>query len=238
LKFKPTEEFRNQMTEICSALQDRSRSVESGLRAGIQNKLHPAKLPLNIYGTTGEWEEYSTPSRDARLKVAFYELRKNTEKYITLFDQKSSRIAFTPKPNPLSGACATTDARCFLVSELQTVFADLAQKPECAIAYNKSNGAVQKLTYFEIQDRLFKLSFDPYHCAERRWGATEASELGSCSEDSSKKQWYVAEQGLRNQLERAYDMKMDLDVQQTAQSLGVKQSPDVDVWSYLERQKK
>ena len=37
-------------------------------------QLKRMKLPENIYGTTGEWELYASPSRDARLKAAFREL--------------------------------------------------------------------------------------------------------------------------------------------------------------------
>ena len=60
-------------------MQDRIQAVETGLKSGVQNKSHPDRLPENIYGTSGEWEEYSTPSRDARLKTSFLELRDTAE---------------------------------------------------------------------------------------------------------------------------------------------------------------
>ena len=40
------------------------------LAAGLQNQSEPARLPVNIYGTEGDWEDYSTPARDFRLLIA------------------------------------------------------------------------------------------------------------------------------------------------------------------------
>ncbi len=235
ITFKPVEEFRNQMLEICSAIQDRSRSVEAALQSGLQDKSHPTRLPANIYGTVGEWEQYSSPSRDARLKVSFNELRKSTERYITLYEQRSPRVDYTPKASRYSRSCAAGDGRCFLVSELQTAYAEIANKTECGVEYKKSDRSVQRLKYFDIQSRLFALSFDPYHCVELRWGASAPNEIASCPDDAFKKQWYSAEQNLRNQLERTYDLKMDLDVDQTGRTLGVRTAADVDVWGFLYR---
>ena len=59
------------MSELCSNVHDREIAVDNAIAASIHEKSHPDKLPRNIYGTDGEWEEYSSPSRDARLKVGF-----------------------------------------------------------------------------------------------------------------------------------------------------------------------
>jgi hypothetical protein len=84
-----------------------------------------------------------------------------------------------------------------------------------------------------MTQRLFALSFDPYHCPELRWGA-KGSELTTCPDNAYKFDWYRAEQGLRNQIERTYDERMDFDVEDTAK-LGRPQAPDIDLWSYLGR---
>jgi len=92
------------------------------------------------------------------------------------------------------------------------------------------------LGYSDVHDRLFDLSFDPYHCVERRWGATAPGELASCKDGSGKRAWYQAEQGLRNQTERTYDVRMDFSLAQLRSGVsgsGKATPPDIDVESLL-----
>jgi hypothetical protein len=56
----------------------------------------------------------------------------------------------------------------------------------------------------DVASRLFALDFDPYHCIERRWGATNPEELASCKDSELKTRWYKAEQVLRNQIDAGY----------------------------------
>src|SRR5262249_4616913 len=69
----------------------RALAVDVGVAAGMPKRAQPARLPLNIYGTSGDWEIYSTPSRDARLKTAFKSLRS----YISTKRSASSRRDLT-----------------------------------------------------------------------------------------------------------------------------------------------
>jgi len=48
---------------------------------------------------------------------------------------------------------------------------------------------------------------------ERRWGAT-GSELESCTDGEMKSRWYKAEQRLRNQIDRTYEVYMGFSVAQ------------------------
>ena len=63
------------------------------------------------------------------------------------------------------------------------------------------------LGFDSIMERLFALDFDPYHCIERRWGASDR-ELATCTDGEVKTRWFKAEQRLRNQTDRAYDVQM------------------------------
>ena len=60
----------------------------------MQNQAEPERLPVNIYGTEGDWEDYSTPSRDARLKTAFKELRDAAERFMTLYRAHDPRLIY------------------------------------------------------------------------------------------------------------------------------------------------
>ena len=49
----------------------------------------------------------------------------------------------------------------------------------------------------EFSNRLNRISFDPYMCAEKSWGATGA-ELQTCRDADRGNQWYNAEKNMRN----------------------------------------
>ncbi|NJL25292.1 MAG: hypothetical protein HC902_09005 [Calothrix sp. SM1_5_4] len=216
LKFNPVEELRSMMTEICANIHDREIAVDLALKAGMQNKSHPPRLPDNIYGTSGEWETYSTPSRDARLKVAFVELRAETARFINLYRSRDPKIVYEPALSRYSANCGDNDT-CYLIASLAAEYEDLAASPSCRFSYVDSAGRTNRLDYTDIVERLFRLSFDPYHCVELRWGAT-GQEAATCPDDQSKLDWYEAQQGLRNQTERTYDARMDFDVRGTARA--------------------
>ena len=78
-------EVADMVNSNCADLSYRADAVHLALEAGLQNQAEPERLPVNIYGTEGDWEDYSTPSRDARLKTAFKELRDTAERFMTLY---------------------------------------------------------------------------------------------------------------------------------------------------------
>ena len=89
-------------------------------------------------------------------------------------------------------------------------------------------------------NRLWDMSFDPYHCVERRWGATDPQELASCKDGAVKTAWYEAEQHLRFQIDRTYDVDMGHDLaslQAPGKGLysgrGVEAPPEVNIPALL-----
>ncbi len=219
LKLDPMVEIKSLSEDLCQTVQDRVHAVQGGITAGVAAKAHPERLPANIYGTSGEWEEYSTPSRDARLKTSFKELRDTAEQMVQLFAARDPRLVYP-------GANIKGD----MLNSYNQVVA------QCQIQYTKSNGAVQQLTLDQVRQRLFQISFDPYHCAELRWGASEAQELATCGDNNNKREWYARERWLRNQIERRYDARMDFSLEELTgpkPGAGVENPPDVDVVKYL-----
>lgn len=220
LKFHPVIEMQNAMEALCGDIQDRVLAVDTALASGIQEKSHPDRLPGNIYGTDGEWEEMSTPSRDARLKASFREIRQRVEEMVELYKRKDLSIDYPG-----------TD----LAQDLRNAY--VASANACKISYKKSNGMMQTLGYEDIVQRLWALSFDPYNCVELRWGASSNEELASCRDSNNKFDWYKAEQRLRNQIERTYDVRMAFtlsDLIRRAPNTGVDQAPDVNLKGYLD----
>lgn len=219
LVYDPLVETRNMMRGLCDDLTYRVYAVEEAIAAGIHSKPQPSRLPENIYGTSGEWETYSTPSRDARLKTSFVELRDEVVRFVGLVEAGSDRVKYDG-----------TDIRADL---LRVYDAEVAA---CSIAYTNSAGQEISLGFDDVHARLFDLSFDPYHCVERRWGASSREELASCRDGSEKRAWYEAEARLRNQTERTYDVRMDFSLAQLRSGVngsGVDAPPDTDVTAVL-----
>lgn len=231
LKFNPVNEVKEMVAEICSNVKDRITAVTLATKDGIHRKEHPAQLPANIYGTSGEWEEYSTPSRDARLKTSFVDMRKEVERFLQMYQEGSSRIEYTPAETRYSAACAG-DKVCVLAASLMVAYEDVVTSSACGFGYKKSNDEMVRFGVTEMVERLFRASFDPYHCPELRWGASSREELASCADGRLKMQWYENEQGLRNQIERKYDERMDADINGT-RALGVAEAPPADLWALL-----
>lgn len=209
-----------QLTEdICVSLKDRVAAVDESRTKGIYLKPHPARLPLNIYGTDGEWESYSTPSRDARLKVSFMDLLAQTKSNIERFNKRDPSINY---------------AGGNLAGDLLNVYAQKAQ--ECQFSYTTTNGKTVTMNLEAARQRLFNMSFDPYHCVEKRWGARIPEELAACPDDANKNAWYESQRWLRYQSERRYDARMDYslaDLTGPMPGAGVDVPPDIDIVGYL-----
>lgn len=218
LRIQPIDDFREVIQDLCQSIQDRVSAVDVALRAGIQNKSHPERLPTNIYGTQGEWETYSTPSRDAQLKVSFRDLIDQADGY-------RKKIAANDPTVVYSGSD--------LFAELKQVYQ--SESSSCQISYTNSVGQAVSLNLEQVRTRLFALSFDPYHCPELRWGA-QGQELSTCADGQEKRTWYAREQRLRNQHIRRYDIRMDMNLSELAEPTannGVSTPIDIDVVQFL-----
>ena len=171
-------DFREEVRALCRDLSERVDSIQAAVSVGLSNRPHPGELPVNVYGTTGEWEDYATPSRDARLRAAVREI----------YDLLSA----IPKDSPHWPS-------------LRAAWREESTKSDCHVAYQNSQSKAVVLTVDDALDRIYALSFDPYHCPELRWGAPQDSaERMSCPSDAKKQEWYEKEQRLRNRIDREY----------------------------------
>lgn len=225
-RYDPVDELRFGLQTICGSIKARKTAVDAAVRARVHLKPHPRKLPPNIFGTYGEWEEYSTPSRDARLKVSFIELRRDMQRLVEATETGGDRVDYDGDD---------------LAGDLMAAFDE--EKDACTFTYRRADDMRMRLNLAHVMDRLFDLSFDPYHCPERRWGATGA-ELESCTDDATKDRWYNAQRFLRYQAQRTYDIRMDFTVDElkppmmappSEGGLGIDKPADADIRAYLSR---
>lgn len=223
LKIDPPKDMRQNVADICTSLKDRVVAVDVGIKAGIDRKDHPERLPQNIYGTEGEWEAYASPARDARLKVSFMDLLAQSKQLIKRYRAHDPGIIYNGGN---------------LAADLLNVYEN--ESKACQFAYTTSAGQKVNLNVEEARNRLFDLSFDPYHCVELRWGAKSAQELASCSDNENKREWYRRERWLRYQWERKYDARMDYSLEELTgpkPGAGIAQPPDVNIVRYLNSEK-
>ena len=95
MDFNPVYELKATMTTLCNDLNDRAQYVDLDIKDGIAVKPHPERLPDNIYGSENlEWETYSTPSRDARIKAAFVQFYKDMSDMIDMWVKRDPRIVY------------------------------------------------------------------------------------------------------------------------------------------------
>jgi len=216
LVFDPLREVADMVTSNCADLGYRADAVEASLATGLQDQPQPSRLPENIYGTDGDWESYSTPSRDARLKTAFVELRQAAARFLDLWHGRDPRLHYGGRD---------------LAGDMLAAYDRAAAA--CHITYRRSDGGNVSLSYEEARRRLFALSFDPHMCVELRWGAA-GTEAVTCRDGMLKRRWYAAEQRLRNQIDRTYDVRMDFTLAELeAGQGGVAQPPDTDTRGFL-----
>ncbi len=211
--FDPVYELKQGMDTLCHALQERGHYVDAAIQAGIDKKSEPALLPGNVYASDNdEWEAYATPSRDASLKNSFAQLYVDIMKFV--FRSQSRDPSATAS----------------LKSKLQEAYDEKAKS--CTVTYTNSANTSVTFGFDDAVRRLFTMSFDPYHCIERRWGATSESELSNCQDNESKTRWYKAEQNLRNQAERIYASRAHFTVVELEQGVpgsGARKPPPADI---------
>lgn len=218
-KINPVDELSGTLGELCEDMQERMESVEVALKNGLHRRPHPTTIPQNIFGSSGDWENFSTPGRDTRLRISIVELSKSlNQRYSEWLRGDFSDMEY-------SGDDLKRDLlRAFHKTNL-----------ECPVSYTNSAGKKVHLGFELAVKRLFRMSFDPYHCPELRWGATHPQELATCRDDADKRAWYDAEQSIRNHLSRDWSASADmtLDVLQSGR-YGARQAPDADLRQFLQ----
>jgi hypothetical protein len=214
----PIDDVKIMTQELCNGMQERAVAVQVAISAGVHQREHPLRLPNNIYGADGDWETYATPARDARLKVAFKELRTYVEEALRHFKSRDGKVDYRGKN---------------LADDMLATYKQTASA--CSITYKNSDGRNVGLNLEQARARIYGLSFDPYHCVELRWGA-QGNELNSCRDDGTKRRWYDREQWLRFQHERNTDAFTGFTVDEITGPMpgaGVASGQDLDVIAFL-----
>ena len=180
--YNPVYELQSGMRTLCNDLEDRRQAVDQAIQAGISARNHPPQIPANIYQSDdGPWESYATPARDARLRAAFIQFRKDLGEMINLWLQRDPRIVYDG---------------LFLKNDLLAAYDRESQR--CTTTYLSTDKRPVALSFDDVTRRLFAMSFDPYNCVELRWGDNGIG----CPDQDAKRGWYVSENQARHEIGR------------------------------------
>ena len=180
--FNPVYELQSTMRTLCNDLEDRRQAVDLAVKDGVTARNHPGEIPANIYlSDDNAWESYATPARDARLRAAFVQFRRDLGEMINLWVDRDPRIVYDGQ---------------FLKADLMKVYD--AESRRRTTTFLSTDKRPVSLSFTDVTQRLFAMSFDPYHCVELRWG----SDGSGCPDQDAKRGWYQREQQARNEIER------------------------------------
>ncbi len=193
-QINPISELKEMIKSICVDANNRVQAVNLAQKAGVAFQLHPDRLPFNIFAATGDWENYATASRDARLKMSYLELRDKAVEYISRVKNHDSFMDYA------NSKAIKRDMKKSIEKSLRA----------CTINYKDSNDRDKYIDLVDVMDNLYKMSYDPFDCVEHRWGSNSTS----CRDDNAKVSWYQSQQIFRFEIGRHPEWKMGQTLEQ------------------------
>jgi hypothetical protein len=177
-KLDPVREVDREIDTLCASNKDRMLAVNASLDRRLHLQTHPG-LPQDLFSTTGDWEAFSTPGRDTRYRKQFKLLAEQMDALVRRYDDSPENFDFQG---------TTAD----LVSRFSQSWTVRGNSDECGIQFPQSDGEYRFLSLVNVNERATKLSFDPYHCAEWRWGEYDspAGQNPTCLQDPQKPAFY------------------------------------------------
>ena len=151
---------------LLSALFEQAKarvvSVDNG-EARVSSSRKTIEMPTGhaVFETTGDWEDYSTPSRDMRLLIAV----DTVTGFPDAVRRQPQRFGLPASGAELESAVGALDARI------------KARLGELAFEYTRSDGSRQTLSLADVLARApaLEVAYNPNDCVEVRWGAPEGS---------------------------------------------------------------
>lgn len=198
LRINVAEDIAGKVNLLCSDIQERVKNYENARSAGISSSAHPASLIQDVFGSADAvWEKFSTPGGDSRMREAVKDIANDAVNEFRAAQKGGSIYVYSGSAQDFA-----TQLRQIIAKANST----------CAIAYTNSAGKKVGLSLNDVTSRLNRMSFDPYMCLEKNWGAT-GDEMKTCKDQDAGNKWYDGEKFLRNTIG-----KNDADGNQTIRS--------------------
>jgi hypothetical protein len=153
----PEQAYEAMLDALVEQLQTRAVAVATGENYMRQHRGLVVSMPAGgaIFETVGDWEDYSTPSRDMRLLIA-----------MNVLERLPERIVRYPESFVL-GAKSPEEAK----QAIENLHRRRIQ--ERRFSYTRSDGSPWELSIADAFARraAFETGYNPNDCAELRWGA-------------------------------------------------------------------
>lgn len=179
----PALAFGKRVDRVCGQLLDRAIAVDAAALAGLPDEAGPKKLPRKFLWGGTRWHRHATAVLDTRLRGEVEELGDFVARTLIWAEKDDPRLLFAGSAEELS-------------TLYRDALAAYEQQAGCMVFYVNSAGEEIQLSITEVLARLKRLSFDPNHCPELRWGA-EGDELATCLDSDAKLSRYRKEAWLR-----------------------------------------
>jgi hypothetical protein len=161
----PTQALLETIDALEEQVKTRVNSVDNGRKFLASGKA-AADMPdgAKIFETTGDWEDFSTPSRDLRLLIA-----------VDVARAIPSRVARRPERYAMPTGKTPDEVRAELGARLMRELHDRKFK------YVRSDGTDFELAVQDVVDRetVLEMAYNPNDCVEARWGAPAGSDEAS-----------------------------------------------------------
>jgi len=161
----PTQALLETIDALEEQVKTRVLSVDNGRKFLAAGK-PAAEMPdgPKIFEATGDWEDFSTPSRDLRLLIA-----------IDVARGLPARVARRPERYAMPAGKAPDRVQAELEARLERELQDRKFK------YVRSDGTDWELGLVDVVHRADALetAYNPNDCVELRWGASPGSPEGS-----------------------------------------------------------
>jgi hypothetical protein len=161
------EEYADELLDMWKFRED---FVQQAWKDNLQNG--PVVYPENrrnenIFQAHGRWETWSSPSSDVDRRNKYFYLADWMEYAIRMYQIKPDFVDLTglEKHNIQNRA----DLARAMVREKKRIFESRTMH------YTNSRGEKVPLTLSDLEERLYRMSFDPNHPPEMRWGAPAGS---------------------------------------------------------------
>ncbi len=224
LRVDPVQSIKDSVGDLCGTIEHRVEQVKGALSGDDpvyrQTFLGAGDRLFNVFGGQGAWFKYSTPSMDVGIRKVALGIVADSKSFLERYAAGDPEISY-------SGANLKADLMKAFVRAAKT----------CVIRYHQSNGQLSHpIALPELLMRSTRLSFNPYDCPERRWGASDPAELRQCTNDAMKERWYKAMQPLRNTIEKDETANMSFtlgELEANPSLLGPKDEPVMDIENRL-----
>ena len=161
----PTQALLETVSALEEQVKTRVNSLDNGRKFLATGKA-AADMPegAKIFEATGDWEDFSTPSRDLRILIA-----------IDVARSVPARVARRPERYAMPGGQTPETVRAALEARLTS---ELASRK---FTYVRTDGSDWSLRLQDVVDRAaaLEMAYNPNDCVEQRWGAPPGSDEGS-----------------------------------------------------------